>query len=87
VDEKGEIIAGYDGQPRNGNLPTSSWTTNHLIVDPIVMPILWDVPAKSGYCIEVGLYYLPTMERVQLVNGQGQPIADSLIIESFSVVN
>jgi len=86
VDARGQLVAGYDSQPKQGTAPTSTWHPNQFFADSIIMPIPSDVPVGSKYRLELGIYYLPTMERLEIVDASGQMIADTVTIESFSVV-
>lgn len=86
VDAHGNLVAGYDDQPRKGTAPTSRWTRNVPLVDPIVMPIPSDIPS-GDYHLEVGLYYFPTMQRLAIVNASGQPISDTVVIEPLTIVD
>ncbi len=84
VDEKGQMLAGYDSQPRGGKAPTSKWEEGRLLVDPRILPIATDVP-PGKYRLEIGLYYLPTQERLMIVNEQGAPIADQIIFAPLQI--
>lgn len=86
VDEKGEIVAGSDSQPRKGKVPTSSWSPNQQVVDGLVLPITDEVMAKKNYRLEIGWYYLPTMERLGLTDSTRRMITDHLVIEPFNVI-
>jgi len=86
VDAKGNIIAGYDSQPRKGAAPTSRWTRYVPVVDPIVLPIPSDAPRGADYRLEIGVYYLPTLRRLMIVDAQGQPLADAFVLRPLSVV-
>ncbi|MBI4789467.1 MAG: hypothetical protein HY782_20750 [Chloroflexi bacterium] len=86
VDRDGKIVAGYDSEPRKGQSPTTTWEPGRLNADAIVLPVGADVPPGSGYKLQLGLYHLPTQERVSVVNAEGQPVADAITIESFAIV-
>ena len=86
VDSKGNLIAGYDDQPGRGTAPTSRWTRYVPVVDPIVMPIPADAPLGNTYRLEIGLYYLPTMQRLAIVDVHGQPMVDSFSLAPLSVI-
>jgi hypothetical protein len=45
-----------------------------------------DVPIGSILCLEIGLYYLPTMQRLAIVDSLGAPIHDRLVIAPIDVV-
>jgi hypothetical protein len=86
VDAQGNTIAGYDDQPRKGTAPTSRWTRYVPVVDPIVMSIPSDAPLGNDYRLQVGLYYLPTMERLAIIDAHDQPLGDSLVLQPLSVI-
>lgn len=63
VDAQGRIVASVDRQPQNGAMPTSAWRVGRLLPDGIVIPLDEEI-APGAYAIQVGMYYLPTMERL-----------------------
>lgn len=81
------MVAGTDSQPRGGGWPTSSWQVNESIVDAMSVPITDDVPSGNKYALEVGLYYFPTLERVEILDAAGHPLGTSVTIGSFGVLN
>ena len=86
VDANGEMIAGADGPPRAGKSPTSGWRTNALVVDWVVIPITDDIGTANDYRLQIGWYYLPTMERIQVRDEHGQPVTDSLVLQPIEIV-
>jgi len=84
LDANGAIVAGNDSQPRRGNWPTTLWQPGHLVEDAIILPITSDVPAGQGYRIEVGLYYLPTSERLTIA-GSVSAGKNVVVFSSFDV--
>jgi hypothetical protein len=86
VDARGEIVAGFDGAPWYGQERTSLWKPNQFQADPRVILIPEDAPVGSNYRLEIGLYYLPTMERVGVVDVDGQMITDRIVIAPFEIV-
>ncbi|MCL4489728.1 MAG: hypothetical protein M1570_16610 [Chloroflexi bacterium] len=85
VDAKGQTLAGYDGPPRRGKLPTSTWVPHNLVVDTVVLPVNANTPIGDDYHVEIGLYDLQTMRRVSIVDSAGRPTADSITLFPFSV--
>lgn len=85
VDQHGEIVAGYDSQPKQASFPTSLWQPNEFVVDSIIMPIPSDAPIDTNYRLELGLYALATMERLGIPDSTGRAITDTFVIEPFSV--
>jgi peptidoglycan/LPS O-acetylase OafA/YrhL len=84
INEKSAVVFGEDSQPRGGSSRTSVWTPGQLVVDPHLIPITPAIPA-GVYRLEIGLYYLPTMERLQIVDENGTPFADQVVLESFRI--
>ncbi len=60
-----------DGQPGEGTYPTTVWETGEIIIDTHRLPIQSGAP-PGEYRLETGLYYLPTMQRVPIVGGEGE---------------
>ena len=86
TDADGRMIAGVDSQPREGRAPSSTWSPFELIPDGHVFVIPEDVPVGSMLRLEIGLYYLPTMQRLAIVDSLGNPFADRLILAPIEVI-
>ena len=82
VDKNGKIVSSYDGPPKRGELPTSTWRRGQLIADAIVLPIAADVPLGESYRLQIGMYDPATMERLRISNGAG----DVVVIQPLAVV-
>ncbi len=85
VDEKSNFIAGYDSQPWQGYAPTTAWRVGEIVVDNLIIEVPREVPPGENYRLEIGLYYLPTLERANIVDTVGQVIADQIVIVPFTV--
>jgi hypothetical protein len=73
-----------DNEPVNGTRPTSTWRTGEVIVDRYAIAL--DARAPSGaYAIEVGLYDPATLERLPVLDRQGQVVADHLIVTHIEI--
>lgn len=86
VDANGELLVGSDSMPRNGQERTSRWRTSQFTADAHVISIPQGVAVGNNYRLEVGLYYLPTQERLSMVDDRGFPFADKVVIAPFNVV-
>jgi hypothetical protein len=86
TDAEGRMIAGFDSQPREGHAPSSRWPLFELVPDGRVIIMPEDVPIGSILCLEIGLYYLPTMQRLAIVDSLRDPIGDRLIIAPIEVI-
>jgi 4-amino-4-deoxy-L-arabinose transferase-like glycosyltransferase len=73
VNEKGELVAGFDGMPMGGDFPTSLWPQGALVQD-VRKLTLEDLP-PGEYTVKVGLYFLETMERLA-VEGPDGPVPE-----------
>jgi hypothetical protein len=85
LDEGDQIWGQEDIGPVRGTHPTSAWTEAEVVVDPHT---IWTNPeAPLGlYRVEVGLYLLRTMERLQLLDASGSPVGDRLVIDLMEIV-
>ena len=72
----GEIVAQDDGFPASGLLPTSWWRPGDQIEEERVVTLSEGL--GPDWSIEVGLYRLDTLERLAVVDENGQPIADKV---------
>ncbi len=86
VDKNNKIVAGFDSQPRKGKSPTHQWQVYVPVSDPILLSIPPETPTGNDYLLEIGLYYLPTNERLAIVNLNGVPITDKLVVQPLSIV-
>jgi hypothetical protein len=64
-DPSGKLIAQADAEPDAGRFPTSLWLPGETVLDEHKLAL-----PPGQYRVEVGLYYLPTLERLP-----GQPFA------------
>jgi len=69
VADEQDVKAGqHDGQPQDGQAPTSTWRQGDIVVDKIEIPIRADAP-PGRYRVQLGMYDLATMQRLPLVGG------------------
>jgi hypothetical protein len=85
IDGQGERIWGQDALLVDGNTPTSQWHGGKFVITGHLLSIPADVPVGENYRLEIGLYYLPTLERVDIVDAEGRVIADKIVIAPFGV--
>jgi uncharacterized membrane protein len=80
----GPVWAGHDSQPANGGYPTSQWFANQTVVDRHELMI--DPAAPEGeYELEVGLYLLQTMERLAVLDANGQSLDNRVVLGHLPV--
>ncbi len=84
VNARGEMVAGYDGPPRYGKAPTSRWRAGQLISDGIVIPIDASI-APGEYQIELGWYDPTTLQRLTVLDANGNPGDDKIMIGPIRV--
>ncbi len=65
LDEAGNLVAGYDSQPVQGQYPTTIWSTNEQIPDSHHLTLPANIIAGQ-YRLAVGLYHQPTGQRLPL---------------------
>lgn len=85
IDEKGETVYGEDMPPRGNRAPTSRWVPNKLVADVHILTIVPDLP-PGKYHLDVGLYFLPTQQRLEILDDRGIGMTDHVVIDSFEVV-
>ena len=83
LDAEGDAIAGWDGQPRDGQAPTLLWAPGETINDTVTLL----VPAGTSpgdYIVEVGMYRAEDLARVLTLNGQGMPV-DRIVLGTVHI--
>lgn len=73
LDERGKIWGQKDSQPLAGFYPTSFWDVGDLIDDEYELMVDPNAP-EGNYTLFVGLYFLPTGERLLLPDGEGDMV-------------
>ncbi|MCL4459496.1 MAG: glycosyltransferase family 39 protein [Chloroflexi bacterium] len=63
LDGQGKMITQHDGYPDQGRFPTTAWQPGRTVLDRHSLTLPHSTPPGT-YTIEVGLYYLPTGERL-----------------------
>ena len=83
LDAEGNAIAGWDGQPGDGQAPTLLWTPGETINDTVTVM----VPASTSpgdYTLEVGMYRAEDLARVLTLNGNGVPV-DRIVLGTVRI--
>jgi len=73
LDIGGNVIAGWDGQPRDGAAPTLLWVPGERVEDRVIL----DIPAGTPpgeYSVEVGMYRAQDLARCLTLNEEGLPV-------------
>lgn len=67
TDDAGNTVAQFDGQPRDGHRPMTTWLPGEIISDAYQIDIPADAPASLH--LRMGLYNWQTLERLPLASG------------------
>jgi 4-amino-4-deoxy-L-arabinose transferase-like glycosyltransferase len=78
------IIAQHDAPPGDPFFPTSTWLPGDAVLDPHELTPPAGTPA-GDYTLLVGLYYLPSGERLQAVDAGGNPLGDALPLTTIAI--
>jgi hypothetical protein len=84
VGPDGRLHGQADSWPVEGTYPTSQWVPAREVLDPYAVRLETDAP-PGRYRVEAGWYDLDTMERLPIVDGEGEPIGDSFVAGTFEV--
>jgi len=84
LDARDQPIADGDGPPLANWYPTSFWAAGEHLTDPHRLPIPADL-AAGRYRIAVGLYDPDNGQRLPVLDAQGRPMADRVIIGEVDV--
>jgi len=85
VDREGKLWTQSDSYPVEGLYPTSLWRSTDLVIPDrrsIVLPA--DIPS-GRYRLEVGMYLLPTGDRLEVWDESGSLIGDRIIVDYVRV--
>ena len=75
IDDAGQLVAQHDGDPAEGQRPTSIWHDGDRILDS--HRVTWVAPSQGDYVrLVVGLYDPQTMERLPAYGPDGGRLAD-----------
>ncbi len=80
----GTLITQHDGMPKNDGLPTSAWFADEVVEDVHTL----DLPdgLAGGVCLlDVGVYVMDTVDRVQLFVASGAATGNSVSLGPLSV--
>jgi hypothetical protein len=86
VDDNGIIVAQRDTYPGLGRYQTTLWSVGDAIADRYVLTLPEAAFSPNYASLEVGLYYLPTGERLQAFSSDGKPISDSVRFGEIAIL-
>lgn len=84
VGPDGKLYGQKDYWPVEGTRLTTDWQAGEVIEDPYRVPLAADAP-MGEYSVHVGLYLLETLERLPVLNAEGQPLDDKVILSGLVV--
>jgi hypothetical protein len=84
IDQDGKMWAGQDNWPQNGLSPTSVWMAGEFVSDPYDIVLPADIP-PGEYRIEVGMYLLETLERLEILGDGGRAQGNSVVFPGFQI--
>jgi len=79
LDAQGDTIAGWDGQPQNGQAPTLTWVPGETVTDTISLSIPAGTP-PGEYTVEVGMYGAEDLARCLLL-GPDDELLDRVALQ------
>ncbi len=77
-DGRPQPLVQADGSPANGYLPMPVWRTSDRIVDEHVLAVTGG--AQAGDVVSIGVYRREDNRRLHVLDTQGKPTSDSVII-------
>ncbi len=73
-----------DQWPVQGTFPTSAWQPSERVIDRYQVPLDHEAPPGS-YQLEIGIYLLSTNERLPVLNMDGIPVDDKVLLDGLIV--
>lgn len=84
VDEQDRIVGQIDSWPVQGTFPTSQWQPGETVPDAYTIQLDSALP-PGQYRLLVGWYLLGTARRLPILNEDGVPVDDKLVIHGLQV--
>lgn len=78
-----EIVAQGDSQPQDGDYPTSIWDEGEVIIDEHRLTTRGLAPGE--YDLWVGIYLLETMERLPIIDAQGERVEERVNLGTIQI--
>ncbi|RMG95575.1 MAG: DUF2723 domain-containing protein [Chloroflexi bacterium] len=79
LDANDKLVGQVDAWPMQGTFPTSQWSPGEIITDPYVIQLPADLP-PGEYRLQAGFYLLATLRRLPVVDANGTPVDDKVVI-------
>ncbi len=84
LDANDRIVGQVDAWPLQGTHPTSQWEPGETITDPYLIQLDGSLP-PGQYRLIVGWYLLADLRRLPVLNENGNPIDDKLVVPGLVV--
>ncbi len=84
LDAQDRLVGQVDAWPRQGTFPTSEWPPGEQVQDPYEIRLDSNLP-PGDYRLQVGLYLLGTLRRLPVLDEQGLPVDDKVVVSGLSV--
>ena len=84
IDGADRIWSQKDNQPEGGFYPTSHWDLGEVVKDRYEVLVEPDTP-PGRYRLEIGMYLLATGERLPVLDEEGQPMDDRVLLSEVRV--
>ena len=85
LDAENQIWGQMDGIPGKGESPTTSWIEGEVISDGYQILVDPEAPVDE-YTIEIGMYDAKTGSRLSVLDTQGQPGDDRILLQTVRVI-
>jgi hypothetical protein len=78
----GAFVTQGDAPPGGAFFPTSTWLPGDTVLDPHRLELPAELP-PGEYTVVVGLYHRPSGDRLEAVDGDGQPLGDAVPLSTL----
>jgi hypothetical protein len=78
LDKSGQVAAGWDTPPVNGNYPTHLWSKDEIVEDHHHLTLPPDL-ASNDYRLVIGLYQIETLQRLAVLDSSGSRVPNDAI--------
>jgi hypothetical protein len=83
LDSQGNAVAGWDGQPHDGQAPTLLWVPGEIIEDTVTL-VAPDDAVPGDYAVQVGMYRAEDLARALTLNVEGV-LVDRLVLGTVQI--
>ncbi len=85
IGEDGQMWGQHDGQPLDGDYPTSAWDVGEVVRDEHEVAVKAGAP-PGVYRLAVGMYRLADGQRLPVLDAGGQPVGTHMVLDEGWVV-